>query len=70
MLPDPNIELTPEQIDQLEQAGKIIPKIKEQIRRAKLAGLDVSALEEQLSVTERDLASLSRVYGRRSSNRQ
>lgn len=69
MLPNPTIELTPEQLAELEQAAKLIPQIKAQIRRAKLAGLDVSIHEAQLAQTEADLAKLQRVYGRKSSAR-
>lgn len=69
MLPDTDLELTPEQIDQLEKARKMIPKIREQMRRAKLAGLDVSAQEAELAKTEGDLDRLYRVYVRKFTSR-
>ncbi len=69
MLPDTNLELTPEQIDQLETARKLIPKVREQIRRAKLAGIDVTQQEADLTKTEADLDRLYRVYVRKLSNR-
>lgn len=65
MLPDTSLELTPDQIQQLEQARKLIPKIREQIRRAKLAGLDMSAQETALNETEAQLDRLYRVYARK-----
>lgn len=69
MLPDTNLELTDEQIDQLEAARKLIPKIREQIRRAKLAGIDVTSQEADLTKTEADLDRLYRVYVRKLTNR-
>lgn len=65
MLPDTNIELTDEQIQQLEAARKLIPKLREQIRRAKLAGLDMSQQETDLNNTEAQLDRLYRVYVKR-----
>lgn len=65
MLPDTNLELTDEQIQQLEAARKAIPKIREQIRRAKLAGLDMTQQEADLNTTEANLDRLYRVYVRR-----
>ncbi len=65
MLPDTNLELTDEQIQQLEAARKAIPKIREQIRRAKLAGLDMTQQEADLNATEANLDRLYRVYVRR-----
>lgn len=65
MLPDTSLELSPEQITQLEQARKLIPKVREQIRRAKLAGIDMSAQEADLNNTEAQLDRLYRVYVRK-----
>lgn len=65
MLPDTSLELTPEQIASLEQARKLIPKVREQIRRAKLAGIDMSAQEAELNNTETQLDRLYRVYVRK-----
>jgi len=69
MLPDTNLELSDDQIAQLEAARKLIPKVREQIRRAKLAGLDVSQQEMDLTKTESDLDRLYRVYVRKLTNR-
>jgi len=65
MLPEITPELSEEQIDQLEQAKKVIPKLREQIRKAKTAGIDMSAQEQDLIKLESDLDKLYRVYGRR-----
>lgn len=61
----PNIEqpLTPEQIEQLKEARKLIPKLREQIRRAKTAGLDVSQFEAEIADLEGRLQGLLNVYG-------
>lgn len=69
MLPDTNLELSDDQIAQLETARKLIPKIREQIRRAKLAGIDVTNQEADLTKTEADLDRLYRVYVRKLTNR-
>ena len=69
MLPDTSPELSDEQISQLENARKLIPKIREQIRRAKLAGIDVTNQEADLMKTEADLDRLYRVYVRKLTNR-
>ncbi len=65
MLPEVTPELTEDQIDQLEAAKKMIPKLREQIRKAKTAGIDMSAQEADLVKLEADLDKLYRVYGRR-----
>lgn len=65
MLPDINAELSQEDIDRLEQARKMIPKLKENIRKAKLAGLDMSTQEKDLADMEVQLDKLYRVYVRR-----
>lgn len=65
MLPEVQPELTEEQIDQLEQAKKVIPKLREQIRKAKMAGIDMTAQEADLVKLESDLDKLYRVYGRK-----
>ena len=65
MLPNPDVELSAEQLAQLEQAQKLIPKLREQIRRAKLAGLDMTTQEAYLAETEANLTKLMRVYGRK-----
>lgn len=62
MLPDINAELTPDQISQLQDARKLIPKLREQIRRAKLAGIDMTTQEADLSTIETNLDKLYRVY--------
>lgn len=65
MLPEINAELTPEQIDQLEQAKKLIPKVKEQLRKAQSAGLDVTTMQADLDALQLQLDKLYRVYVRR-----
>lgn len=65
MLPNPNAELTDEQIQQLEQARKMIPSLKAQLRKAKSAGIDVSGQEADLTALEQQLDKLYRVYVRR-----
>lgn len=65
MLPDINAELTPEQIEQLEQAKRLIPKVKEQLRKAQSAGLDVSTMQADLEALQAQLDKLYRVYVRR-----
>ncbi len=62
MLPNVTAELTPEQIEQLEQARKTIPALKAQLRKAKSAGIDVSAQEADLANLEAQLDKLYRVY--------
>jgi uncharacterized protein (UPF0335 family) len=65
MLPDINAELTPEQIEQLEQAKRLIPKLKEQLRRAQSAGLDVTTMQADIDALQLQLDKLYRVYVRR-----
>lgn len=65
MLPDVSPELTPEQIDQIEQARKLIPQVRKEIQRAKLAGLDMSVQEANLNEKEQQLDKLYRVYVKR-----
>lgn len=65
MLPDTSPELTQEQIDQLEQARKLIPQVRKQIQRAKQAGLDMTQQEQELNDTEAQIDKLYRVYVKR-----
>jgi len=65
MLPTTEAELTPEQIEQLEQARKLIPGLKAQIRKAKSAGIDMTAQEADLAALEAQLDKLYRVYVRK-----
>lgn len=65
MFPDTSIELTDEQKDQIEQARKLIPKLQEQIRVAKLAGIDLATQEAELKTLQDNLDKLYRVYVRR-----
>ncbi len=65
MLPEINAELTAEQIEQLEQARKMLPKLREQMRRAEAAGLDMSAQKAELEGLQAQLDKLYRVYVRR-----
>lgn len=64
MLPDTTPQLTPEQIANLEAARKAIPKIREQLRKAKAAGIDVSAQEAELEAQSNQLDKLYRTYVR------
>lgn len=68
MLPDVNTELTKEQIEQLELARKTLPKLREQVRKAKLAGIDVSQQEKDIEALQSQLDKLYRVYVSRTSN--
>lgn len=65
MLPDTNVELTPEQIAQLEQARKLIPTLKAQIRKAQSAGIDLTTQQQELLALEQQLDKLYRVYVRK-----
>lgn len=65
MLPPTSFELTQEQIEELEKARKLIPTLKTQLRRAKAAGIDVTAQEDELATLETQLEKLYRVYVRR-----
>lgn len=65
MLPSMD-ELTQDQIEQLQQAKQLIPRLKEQLRRAKSAGIDVTAQEADVAALEKQLEGLYRVYVRRS----
>lgn len=65
MLPDVTPELTDDQIQQIEQARKLIPQLRKQIQRAKLAGINMDAQEASLNETEVNLDKLYRVYAKR-----
>lgn len=65
MFPDTTLELTDDQISQLEQARKAIPQVRKQIQRARLAGLNMDAQEAQLNETEAQIDKLYRVYSKR-----
>lgn len=65
MLPTFDTELTAEQIEQLEAAKKAIPKLREQIRKAKLAGIDTAGQENDLAALESNINKLYNVYVRR-----
>lgn len=60
-------ELTDEQVKQLQEAKQLLPRLKEQIRRAKSAGIDVTAQEADVAALEKQLDSLYRVYVRKAS---
>lgn len=64
MLPDTNVNLSPEQIDQIEQARKLIPQLKAQIRKAEQAGIDLTQQKADLTALEAQLEKLYRVYVR------
>ncbi|MEN4013991.1 MAG: hypothetical protein ROW48_18320 [Bellilinea sp.] len=63
MFPEVDQPLSDDQIKQLRDAQKMLPKLKEQIRRAKLAGLDVSQQELDIADLEGRVQGLLRVYG-------
>jgi activator of 2-hydroxyglutaryl-CoA dehydratase len=65
-LPNTETQLTAEQIAQIEAAKKIIPKLKEQIRKAQSAGIDVGQQQTDLAALEQQLDKLYRVYVRKS----
>ncbi len=65
MLPNTEPELTQEQKDQIEAAKRLIPKLKDQIRKAASAGIDVSAQQQELAAIEQQLDKLYRVYVKR-----
>lgn len=63
MLPQTEPTLTDEQIESLKQAKKAIPKLREQLRKAKLAGIDVAGQEKELDDLEKQIGKISSVYG-------
>ncbi len=63
MFPNPDVELTPEQLVQLQQAQEIVPKLRAAINKAKTAGIKVDDLEARLADAEQSIIKLSRVYG-------
>lgn len=62
MLPDTTTGLSEEQINQLNQARLLIPKVKEQIRRAEQAGIDVKQHQADLAALETQIDKLHKVY--------
>ncbi len=64
MLPNIDTSLTEDQKASLEAARKIIPAVKREIKRAKQAGIDVSAQEAELAALEANLNKLYNVYVR------
>lgn len=67
MLPNPEAGLTQEQIDQLEQARKLLPALRAQIRKAETAGLDMTSQKAELDALQTQLDKLYRVYVGRTS---
>lgn len=65
MLPNTDTELSQEQKDQITAAKTLIPKLKEQIRRAASAGIDVSQQQADLATIEQQLDKLYKVYVRK-----
>lgn len=63
MLPTPESPLSEEQLQALKEAQALLPRLKEEIRRAKLAGIDVSQQEAELAELEGRIQGLLRVYG-------
>lgn len=64
MLPSTEVNLTPDQIQQIEQARKLLPQLKAQIRKAKQAGIDMTAQEADLAALESQLNKLYATYVR------
>ena len=56
------IVLTKEDKTKIDKALGAIAEAKKDIGKAKLAGIDVSAQEEQLKTTEQQLLNIKRVY--------
>lgn len=66
MLPNTSIELTPDQITQLQQAKDLIPKLRVQIQRAEQAGIDVTQQKSDLATLEAQVNKLYGTYVRKS----
>lgn len=54
--------LTEEQKNRIREALKEIPKLQEEIARAKAAGIDVSAQEQEVALLKEQLEKLYRTY--------
>jgi hypothetical protein len=67
-LPDDDVELSDEQLLNLTEAKRFIPKLKAQLQRAKQAGIDVASQEDALRVLEIQVNKLNTVYGRKTSS--
>ena len=65
MLPNTDTELSQEQKDQIQAAKLLIPKLKDQIRRAASAGIDVAQQQAELAAIEQQLDKLYKVYVRK-----
>lgn len=63
-LQDLEAGLTQEQKDELEEARRLIPKLRDQISKAKAAGIDVASQEAELAQLQADIDKLHRVYVR------
>ncbi len=61
-LPDTNVTLTPEQIEQIKQARVMIPKVIAQIRKAQAAGIDMSQQLADVNTLQAQLDKLYRTY--------
>jgi len=59
----PENPITPEQKDELMEAQRIIPLLKQQILRAETAGIDVTAQKQELASLEKQVKKLLSVYG-------
>ncbi len=62
MLPNTTPQLTDEQKANLEAARLLIPKVREQLRLARQAGIDVSDQEKALEEQSKALDKLYRTY--------
>lgn len=63
MFPSGESPITEEQLQALKEAQALLPRLKDEIRRAKLAGIDVSQQEAELAELEGKIQGLLRVYG-------
>lgn len=61
-LPDTNVTLTPEQIENIKQARVMIPKVMAQIRKAQAAGIDMSQQMQDINNLQAQLDKLYRAY--------
>ncbi len=62
MLPNTTPQLTDEQKSNLEAARLLIPKVREQLRLARQAGIDVTDQEKALEEQSKSLDRLYRTY--------
>jgi hypothetical protein len=64
-----SVQLTPEQLNDLRQLEDVHKTIKQEIERAKEAGLDMSEYEAKYAALENVRAGLLKVYGEKKPRR-